>query len=106
MKIKMKKVDENKLLEYGFKKQRDTADWINTENWYEKVIPNSFRGTYTLCICSDAIYGVYQGIYDYELELDKFIDRLGFRSPDAAEGVKKLLADMKQNNTIDYDEVE
>jgi len=98
MKIRMLNVDKNKILNYGFTNSGD--------GWYSKVIPQTFRGEYTLYISHDDIYGTFQGISIQEWNLDRFIDKLAYRTPDAAEELKKLLFQMKMDGAISYEEIQ
>lgn len=97
MKVKMLKIDAVKIREFDF-------DYCG-DGWYRKKIPQNFRGEYTLYISADDIYGIFHGMAVQELELDKFIEKLAFRSPQSAEMVKKLLVDLKARGAIDYEEV-
>ena len=97
MKVKMLKIDAVKIREFDF-------DYYG-DGWYRKKIPQNFRGEYILYISADDIYGTFHGMSLQELELDEFIEKLAFRSPQAAEMVKKLLADLKACGAIDYEEV-
>lgn len=96
MKVKMLSIDAQKLQSFDFENFGD--------GWYRKKIPQNFRGEYTLHISADNIYGIFHGMAVQELELNEFIDKLTFRSPHAAEAVKKLLSDMKEHGAVEYDE--
>lgn len=98
MKVKMLSVNAEKLKSFGFE---DFGD-----GWYRKKIPQNFRGEYTLYISADDIYGIFHGMEIHELELHEFIDKLAFRSPHAADSVKKLLSDMKASGAVEYEEAQ
>lgn len=98
MKVKMLKIDAAKLSAAGF-------DYYG-DGWFRKKIPQNFRGEYTLYISADDIYGIFQGMSIQELELNEFIDKLSFRSPQSAEAVKKMLAELKACGAIEYEEAE
>ncbi len=97
MKVKMLKIDAVKIREFDF-------DYCG-DGWYRKRIPQNFRGEYILYISADDIYGIFHGMATQELELNEFIEKLAFRTPQSAEMVKNLLADLKASGAIDYEEV-
>jgi hypothetical protein len=98
MKIKMLSIDKSKIINYGFRQSEN--------DWFEKEIPQTFRGTYTLYICNIDIYGIFQGMSTHELELNQFIEKLNFKTPEAAQMVVELLNKMKSDGAINYEEVE
>lgn len=92
----MKLLKPNELEKFGFTK---------TEYGWAKVIPETFRFTYTLYINDDDIYGTLTGTFnsDATMDYDKWLDRMKFRSPEAAVGVEKLVNELKTAEIIEFD---
>lgn len=69
-----------------------------TPHGWSKVIPNTFRHTYTLYLASNEgggdIYGTVTGLASGGgdvMEFDDFINRMGFRAPEAAKATTDLV---------------
>ena len=100
-KIKMLSV-KPEITKHGFEEAE--AGWGNEKNkWYKIVIPQTFRGKYTLYLCSGDICGVFQGMSTQDLDFDQLIDKLSFRTPEAVEWTKNKLDDLKAKGIIDFE---
>jgi len=96
MNIKITKLDEKRILDYGFEPCGDS--------WYRKLIPKTFRGKYWLYICPDDIYGIFQGMSSpQEHELPSFLDKMRFKAPEAAQACINLIKQLKTDGVIDYE---
>ena len=64
-----------------------------SKNGYYKEIPGCFRFAWFLYITDDDIYGTIEGKMgnDEVLDIDDWINRMAFRSPNKAEETKKLI---------------
>lgn len=87
----------SEIVRNGFKKANG--------DYFSKIIPNDFRGVYTLYISNNDIGGVFQGMATQEHNLPSFINKLSFRTPEAAQSVIDLLESLKKDGIIDYDEI-
>jgi len=96
MNIKMIKLDERRILDYGFE--------LCGKSLYRKMIPQTFRGQYWLYICHDDIYGIFQGITTQEHELPSFLRKMRFRTPEAAQACIDLIKQLKTDGVIDFEE--
>jgi hypothetical protein len=100
-KIKMLAV-RPEIIEYGFEKAG--PEWgAGKTQWYKIIIPQSFRGKYTLYLCEGDICGVFQGMSTQDHDFDRLMDKLAFRSSEAVEWTKKLLDDLKAKGIIDFE---
>lgn len=71
--------------------------------WYKIVIPQNFRGRYTLYLCERDICGVFQGVSIQDHEFSSLMDKLAFRTPEAVEWTKCLLDGLKEKGIIDFE---
>lgn len=103
MKYNIKMLDvKPEILDHGF----DLAEqgWGNAEcQWYKIIIPQTFRGKYTLYLCKGDICGVFQGMSTQDHEFDSFMDKLSFRSPEWVDWTKDKLDDLKAKGIIDFE---
>lgn len=97
MQIQMTGLDPYKIEAFGF--------YENCYCYYVKEIHQDFHGKYYLHVANDEIFGTFTGFAVQRLELNEFISKLSFRSPDAAKGVEDLLREMKASGAIDYEEI-
>ncbi len=99
--IKMKKVT-SQILQYGFTKA--PKRWGEGKiQWYQIVIPQNFRGTYTLYLCEGDICGTFQGMAIQDHEFDSLMDKLSFKNPEAVKWTIDLLNNLKNKDVIDFD---
>ena len=99
--LKMKSVNPM-ILQHGFKKA--PPEWGEGKTqWYEIVIPQTFRGKYTLYLCDGDICGVFQGMAIQDHDFDSLMNKLAFRTPEAVEWTKNLLFGLKEKGIIDFD---
>ena len=98
-------VDREKLLQLGF---QDTALGAESESG-EKLpvnmgirIPETFRHTYILLVAPETeLCGVVTLMAGNELlTLDKFLDRMAFRAPKAAEWTRELVQKMVDSGAV------
>ncbi|WP_346689002.1 hypothetical protein [uncultured Cloacibacillus sp.] len=98
-------VDREKLLQLGF---QDTALGAESESG-EKLpvnmgirIPETFRHTYILLVAPETeLCGVVKLMAGNELlTLDKFLDRMAFRAPKAAEWTRELVQKMVDSGAV------
>ena len=98
--IKMLSV-KPEILKYGF--ENAEVGWGDEIiKWYKIVIPQTFRGIYTLYLCKGDICGVFQGMSTRDLDFEKLMDKLSFRTPEAVEWTKNLLDNLKEKDIIDF----
>ena len=92
------------IVNYGFTKEG--YEWGEGKcQWYSIFVPNTFRGKYTLYLCEGDICGVFQGMSVQDLDFDRFIDKLNFRTPEAVQWVKDMLNDLKDKGIINFEEL-
>lgn len=90
------------ILEHGFSEAG--PQWGNEHTkWYKIIIPQTFRGTYTLYLCKGDICGTYHGMALQDHDFDSLMDKLSFRSPEAVEWTKNKLEDLKAKGIIDFE---
>ena len=71
--------------------------------WYKITIPQTFRGEYTLYLCKEDICGVFQGMSIQDLDFDRMMDKLAFKTPKAVEWTKNILDDLKAKGIINFE---
>ena len=99
--IVLKKVTP-KILDYGF--TRAPNEWGNGKvQWYKIVIPQNFRGEYTLYLCEGDICGTFRGMAIQDHEFSGLMDKLNFKTPEAVKWTIDLLNNLKKNDVIDFD---
>lgn len=100
-KIKMHDV-KPEIVFHGFEEAESGWGNENTK-WYKTVIPQSFRGKYTLYLCHSDICGIFQGMSTQDLDFDKLMEKLAFRTPEAVEWTKNMLEDLKAKGIINFE---
>lgn len=88
-------------------KDLSTRGFTLTPHGWSKVIPNTFRHTYTLYLANDEggadIYGAVTGLASGGgdvMEYDAFINRMAFRAPEAAEATKSLVQSLVADGLV------
>lgn len=103
--IKMLSV-KPEITEHGFSPAE--AGWGDIGNgivipWYKIIIPQTFRGEYTLYLCECDICGVFRGMAIQDHDFGSLMDKLSFRSPEWVEWTKNMLDDLKAKGIIDFE---
>jgi hypothetical protein len=99
--IVMKKVNPQ-IIDHGFSKAPN--EWGNGKvQWYKTIIPQTFRGTYTLYLCEGDICGTFQGMSIQDHDFDSLMDKLSFKTPEAVKWTIDLLNSLKENGVIEFD---
>ena len=105
MKYNIKMLDVRpEILDHGFVDAGD--NWGGGEDkWYKTIIPQTFRGTYTLYLCKGDICGTFQGMAIQDHDFDSLMDKLSFRTPEAVLWTRNMLNELKDGGIINFEEL-
>ena len=94
------------ITEHGFSDagpEWGMVDGKKVAQWYKIVIPQTFRGKYTLYLCEGDICGVFQDMAIQDHDFGSLMDKLSFRSPEWVDWTKNMLDDLKSKEIIDFE---